>query len=82
MIIVTEREYDVAALTAADLMDKEIAARLHITVQTVKNHQIELKRKIGASTRVGVALAFERGQLAGDRGPGAPRGNQNRRRAA
>lgn len=47
----TERERDVIALLAAGLRNREIAARLYITVATVKHHVSSILRKLEKRTR-------------------------------
>ena len=51
----TRREQEVGALLALRLSNKEIAARLHLSVSTVKTHVHALLRKLGASTRTDAA---------------------------
>lgn len=82
MTIITERERAIAALVAQDLSDAEIADQLGFSAQHVKNTLMDLRERLGARSRVGVALAYERGELtsAGARRPGGQPGNQNRRR--
>jgi DNA-binding CsgD family transcriptional regulator len=51
----TRREQEVASLVALRLSNKEIAARLHVSVSTVKTHVHTLLRKLDASTRTEAA---------------------------
>jgi DNA-binding NarL/FixJ family response regulator len=51
----TRREQEVGALLALRLSNKEIAARLHVSVSTVKTHVHALLRKLDASTRAEAA---------------------------
>jgi DNA-binding NarL/FixJ family response regulator len=51
----TRREQEVGALLALRLSNKEIAARLHLSVSTVKTHVHALLRKLDASTRAEAA---------------------------
>jgi DNA-binding NarL/FixJ family response regulator len=59
----TERERSIARLVIEELTDEAIAYRLGLSRQHVKNTLVELRRKLGATPRVGVALAVERGQV-------------------
>ncbi len=54
----TPREQEIAALVAQGLMNKEIAARLFISDQTVKNHLHNIFEKLGVSDRLELALYF------------------------
>lgn len=56
----TERERQVIDLIAEGLSNKEIAARLHIAVHTVKSHVHNVLEKLALRTRLEVA-AFTRG---------------------
>jgi len=51
----TRREREIADLVGAGLSNKEIAARLHIEVATVKNHVHNVIAKSGACERHGAA---------------------------
>lgn len=53
----TQRELQVADLIAAGLSNKEIAARLHLAVHTVKSHVHNVLEKLGAQTRLQVAAS-------------------------
>ncbi len=56
----TDREKEVAVTVAEGLTNTEIAARLHITLSTVKFHVSSLMDKIGARNRVEVVIwAYE-----------------------
>jgi len=48
----TPRERDVLALVAAGLMNKQIAAELHITVRTVESNLTRVYRKLGVTSQV------------------------------
>jgi DNA-binding CsgD family transcriptional regulator len=47
----TPRETEVLALLKLGQSDKEIAAALNISVETVKNHVRQLRRKFAVSSR-------------------------------
>jgi DNA-binding CsgD family transcriptional regulator len=53
----TERERDVLALKGRDLLDKEVAARLGISLNTVKRHLASARLKLGV-TKTGTALFY------------------------
>lgn len=58
----TNRERDVLRLVAEGLRDREIAARLHVSVRTVQNHIQRCYEKLGVHHRAAVArLWLERG---------------------
>jgi DNA-binding NarL/FixJ family response regulator len=48
---VTDREYEVLALLAEGLANKEIARRLEVSPNTVKTHVARLYEKLGAERR-------------------------------
>jgi DNA-binding NarL/FixJ family response regulator len=61
----TPREREILALMACGLGNKEVCHRLHITVQTVKNHVHSILAKLQVRRRrEAVRLAFELGLLA------------------
>ena len=61
---ITERELEVLKLLDTDLSHREIAARLFISLATVKTHIQHLYRKLGVHARhQAVALGKERGLL-------------------
>jgi len=61
----TPRERETLALIACGLGNKEVCHRLHITVQTVKNHVHSILAKLQVRRRrEAVRLAFELGLLA------------------
>jgi DNA-binding NarL/FixJ family response regulator len=58
----SEREYQVLALMAKGLIDKEIAVQLNVAPGTVKGHIRNIFSTLGASNRAqAVAIGFERG---------------------
>ncbi|MGH2614313.1 MAG: helix-turn-helix transcriptional regulator [Thermomicrobiales bacterium] len=58
----TPREREVAAHIAAGITNREIAARLFISERTVEAHVANIRRKLGASSRAGIAAwAAQRG---------------------
>ena len=60
----TPRELQVLALLAEGLSNRGIAARLHISDQTVKFHVASIMGKLGTANRVGtVRLAVRRGLI-------------------
>lgn len=52
----TQREYEVIALIAEGLNNKDIADRLYISEKTVKNHVSNIFRKINVSDRTQAAI--------------------------
>jgi predicted ATPase/DNA-binding CsgD family transcriptional regulator len=52
---VTEREVEVLSAVAERLRNREIAARLHVSVRTVESHIAALLRKLGVSDRAALA---------------------------
>jgi DNA-binding NarL/FixJ family response regulator len=63
----TPRERQILDLVAQGRSNVEIARRLGIEVQTVKNRLTEIYAKTGARNRVELALRATRGEL-GERG--------------
>jgi DNA-binding CsgD family transcriptional regulator len=47
----TRREAEVAELAAGGLADREIAARLFVSVRTVESHLASAYRKLGVESR-------------------------------
>ena len=56
VVPLTEREQEVAVTVAQGLTNAEMAARLHISLSTVKFHVSSLMDKIGAQNRVQVVV--------------------------
>ncbi len=54
----SRREREVAGLLATGLGNREIAARLHISVATVKDHVHAVLTRTGCPTRAAVAAAW------------------------
>ena len=64
----TRRETEVAALAARGLTNRDIAARLYLSVRTVEAHVDHILTKLGFRTRTQLAAwAYEEGLLAEDR---------------
>jgi DNA-binding NarL/FixJ family response regulator len=56
----TERELEVAALVTEGLTNKEVAARLRLSVRTAENHVLNVMNKLGLDNRAQVAAWFTR----------------------
>lgn len=54
--MLTRRETEVLRLAAAGLRNKEIAARLEISPNTVRNHLASAARTLGMSSRTQMAM--------------------------
>lgn len=64
VVPLTDREEEVAVTVAAGLTNAETAARLHISLSTVKFHISSLMDKIGARNRVQVVIwTYETGRV-------------------
>lgn len=59
----TRRELEIASLVHQEFTNKQISAALHIEEATVKTHLHRLSAKLGVSSRVGVAVWYERRSL-------------------
>jgi DNA-binding NarL/FixJ family response regulator len=66
----TQREIEVIGLVTEGCSNKEVAARLNITEDTVKRHLTNIFDKVGMSTRLELALFALKNKLVG-KGPGA-----------
>lgn len=67
----SRRERQIAGLVAEGLANKQIAARLHISLSTVKDHVHRILRKIAVPNRAALAvLAVARGGPAARSGSG------------
>lgn len=61
---ITSREEQIIKLIARDLADKQIAAMLGISVNTMAVHRQNIERKIGCQSKMGiVAFAYENNLL-------------------
>lgn len=63
---ITERERDVLASLAQGMTNAQIAARLSVSVHTVRNHIVNLSGKLGAHSKLEVlAIAVRKGLISG-----------------
>ncbi len=62
--MLTERQYQIAALVATGASNKEIARELGISIRTVKNTLTAVFIKTGARSRTDLALQIVRGEQA------------------
>lgn len=65
MTPLSPREWQCAMLVAQALSDAEIASRLCIHLNTVKNYVAQARGKAGARNRLALAVMFARGELRG-----------------
>jgi two-component system, NarL family, response regulator DevR len=63
----TEREERILDLVAEGLTNRQIAGRLHLAEQTVKNYVSRLLRKLGVESRTQAAIYAERRRSSRDR---------------
>ncbi len=49
----TPREIDVIKLIAQDLLDKQMASILDISINTLSQHKVNIQKKIGSDSKVG-----------------------------
>jgi DNA-binding NarL/FixJ family response regulator len=62
--VLSERELAILRLVSSGLTNKEVAAHLYLSVETVKAHLETIYRKLGASDRThAVAVALREGYL-------------------
>ncbi|RKT12019.1 LuxR family two component transcriptional regulator [Streptomyces sp. 1114.5] len=62
VVLLTEREVEIAGQVAAGRTNADIAAELFISPGTVKTHVASIQRKLGVANRVGIAVhAWEMG---------------------
>jgi DNA-binding CsgD family transcriptional regulator len=66
-----QRQREVMALMSRGVRNSEIAARLHISEKTVKNHINRIFRSLGAGSRVEAVLIWQRHQRDGTTRRGA-----------
>jgi DNA-binding NarL/FixJ family response regulator len=59
--VLSRRERELLALLRERLTNKEIAARLNLSEQTVKNHVHHILRKVGAPDRLAIVERYELG---------------------
>jgi two-component system response regulator DevR len=57
--ILSRREQDLVVLLRERLTNKEIAAKLNLSEQTVKNHVHRMLRKIGAADRLAIVECYD-----------------------
>ena len=63
-VVLSEREVEVARLTAAGHANKEIAARLEVSIKTVETYRARAMEKLGLKSRAElVRYAFQKGWL-------------------
>ncbi|MEW2518425.1 helix-turn-helix transcriptional regulator [Actinacidiphila alni] len=58
----SRRQHEVMALVSRGARNAEIAARLHVSEKTVKNHINRIFRTLGAGSRVEAVLIWQRGR--------------------
>lgn len=64
----TDKQHEIVELVAQGLRNKEIAERLFISEQTVKNHLHTIFEKLGVSARLELALLTVEQKLHGPEG--------------
>ena len=62
----TDRELEVTALVAEGLTNKEVAARLQLSVRTAENHVLNVMNKLGLDNRAQLAAWFTRTRSIGN----------------
>ena len=68
----TKRELEIAGLVTDRLTNREIATALFLSDKTVESHVRNIFHKLGVSSRVDIARAFERERRQGDGAAAAP----------
>ena len=58
MILLTDREYQIAGCIAADLSEKMIAEKLFISPGTVHTHKKNIRKKWNVKSAVGIAVKY------------------------
>ncbi len=61
LVALSAREREIVGLLVAGCTDREIAARLHISPHTVKNHVTRLREKVGARNRTAAVVTLQQG---------------------
>ena len=56
VIVITEQQKRICDMLVCDASDKEIAAALKISVPTVRSHLNDVRRRLHARSRVGLAI--------------------------
>ncbi|MGX9901882.1 response regulator transcription factor [Arthrobacter sp. SA17] len=54
----TAREHEVAAMAAAGVSNKDIAAKMHISVRTVEGHLYQIYGKLQVTSRAELRESF------------------------
>ena len=62
----TARELEVVSLVADGLTNKEVAARLRLSVRTAENHLLNVMNKLGLDNRAQVAAWVTRSRSTGE----------------
>ncbi|MDH6142762.1 MULTISPECIES: response regulator transcription factor [Kitasatospora] len=70
--VLSQRQHEVMALVSRGVRNAEIAARLHVSEKTVKNHINRIFRSLGAGSRVEAVLIWQQHQRSGAIRRGAP----------
>ncbi|MCW2559636.1 MAG: LuxR family transcriptional regulator [Mycobacterium sp.] len=68
----SQRQHEVMGLVSRGVRNAEIAARLHVSEKTVKNHINRIFRSLGAGSRVEAVLIWQRHQRDAANRSGAP----------
>lgn len=63
--LLTPREVHILQLTTEGLIDKQVAAQLSVSQNTIKNHMKNIRRKLGASNRAhAISIGLRMGLIA------------------